>query len=124
MKQLFKAEELVGKTIEKFIFPEHAYDDLWLKFTDNSFVVIYIKNISRGFEVKELISISDSEVESSSEELVTLGVITEKQYNKAVADEKAAREIQSKQDELIRLQQIEKDEKDLLVRLKKKYGEL
>ena len=49
MKQLFKKEDLIGKTIVDTFIPTESYQDLWLKFNDDSFIVFEIDDITEGF---------------------------------------------------------------------------
>ena len=122
MKQLFKEQELIGKTISQVIFPKESYQDAYIKFSDNSFIVLDIKDVTVGYgQERNLIVISDLETDDTDENLVKLGLISKSSYEIAVKKqeenfEKSERERQNKwQEETIRLE-LEK-----LQELKKKY---
>lgn len=67
---------LKGKTIATLRVPKDAHQDLWIKFTDGSYVVFHIHDIGTGFNNHDVIGIREWEP-TTDEELVTLGIITE-----------------------------------------------
>jgi len=125
MKQLFNPEELVGKTIEKFIIDVEECEDWWIKFTDNSFVILSVRNLARAsYEHKEAIAISDDKPDNTFDELLKLGLITEVQHEEANKKSHEENAKKSAAETLLRQQQIEKTERETFAKLKKKYGEI
>ena len=79
MKQLFKKEELIGKTIRKILYP--CGGELWMSFTDDSFIYFRTHSENSGFGYKsEFIEIEDFEVDNTCHELVELELITRTDY--------------------------------------------
>lgn len=123
MKQLFKPEELIGKTIEKTIIDVKECEDWWIKFTDNSFVILSIVNLSRAsYEHKEAIEISDEKPDNTSDELLKLGLITTLDHEIAKRKRQEENEKKSKEETLLRQKQTEKEERELYEKLKIKFG--
>ena len=88
MKQLFEEKELVGKTIARVLMPKETYQDMWIKFTDNSFAVFDTQDRTEGFgQERRIRVISDWKKDNTNEELVELGLITRSEYELALAEE-------------------------------------
>ena len=119
MKQLFKKNDLAGKTIKRFLF---SGSRLWLRFTDDSFVVIENRQESEGFgQSYDVMDIDDYERDNTDSELVTLELITKKEHDKA-------RQVEEEQYEIRRQKRIQEEQEEnkkreleLLEQLKKKY---
>ena len=123
MKQIFGEKELVGKTIMQIILPKEAYNETWIKFTDNSFVVFDTEDRTEGFGYEKRIRIiSEWEKDNTNEELVQLGLITKQEHKLAVEQEKINSEERQKQRDDEEKNRIEKLEKEQLSKLKTKYG--
>lgn len=118
MNQLFKSEQLIGKTIENII----DGNDMYIKFTDGSFTRLEVKDISVGFESeKYVVAIDDSLVEKTETALFELGIITKDEHIQAIHDEdermkKVMAEIEKESIEL-----IEQYEREQLKKLQEKY---
>ncbi len=107
MKQIFNSEELIGKTIEDFYFSEE--EELWIKFTDNSFVVIETDN---GIDVKNYV------VSKTNSGLVNIGVISQEEYNAALEEQRI--KYQKEKEDYLKVE--EERERELYKVLHKKYG--
>lgn len=119
MKQLFKKNDLVGKTIKRFLFSGNR---LWLRFTDDSFVVIETRQESEGFgQHYDVMDVDDMAKDNTDSELVTLELITKKEHEKAIQEEEEKYEI--RRQKRIREEQEEnkKRELELLEQLRNKY---
>lgn len=123
MKQLFKQEELIGKTIAQIILPKESYQDMWIKFTDNSFVTFDIEDISKpyGYEQK-IIVISDLISDNSCEELVELKIISQEDYELSLKKDEEDYQKEVVERELQEKKRIEDYEKKQLEMLNKKYN--
>ncbi len=121
MKQLINETEFIGKTISKVIIPKDSYQNMWIAFTDKSFAVFDISNISTGFNTEDAITLSTYVSDNTNKELVELGLITKEQYELAIAeDEEKYKQHSIKraaEDALIK----EQYEKKQLAKLKEKY---
>lgn len=119
MKQLFEEKELIGKTISKTHF---SGDELWIRFIDDSFVIFKSTCESYGFDYSDYyLKISDYKIDNTCHELVDLGLITKKEYDKAVKVENRKWE---KENEIRIKESKEKhiaEELQLLNELKQKY---
>lgn len=124
MKQLFEQHELIGKTITQILLPEESYQELWIKFSDNSFVVFKEEDRTEGFgQERSVIVISDWEKDNTDEEFVKLGFITQNQYELALEEEEKKYEKERVEREEFEKKRIKEYEKDLLNKLKNKYKE-
>lgn len=118
--QISNINELKGKTISDF---KLDCGDLWLKFTDNTFVVLVVNDITEGFGyTRNEVNINQYGKDNTDHTLVYLGLISEDEYKEARKQEEI--EYQKRQDErdkqekdrikIVELEQFEK--------LKSKYG--
>ncbi len=122
MKQLFEQPELIGKTISQILIPETSYQNLFIKFTDNSFVVFEKEDATNGYGYpREIIIISDMKVDNTYPELVELGLVTKKDYECAIQQEETKYEQEEISKSLNKKISIETEEKELLKKLKNKY---
>ena len=101
MKQLFKKEELIGKTIKKILYP--CGGELWMSFTDDSFICFR------------------SHAENACHELVELELITRTDYEIAIEEEDKKYEKIRQEKEIEEKKRNEDEELKLLSELKKKY---
>lgn len=125
MKQIFNHKELLGKTISQVLMPEDYFEDMWIKFTDNSFVVLKTNNLSVGFEQdKYTLTICEYNKDNTNEELLKLGLITKQEHNLAVQEQDIKYENERKEREFRINQEIERQEIELLNKLKAKHGHL
>ena len=122
MKQIKKQKDLVGKTIEQVIYPKESYQDMWIKFTDSSFVILDIEDRTEGFgQTRVVVRIYPWDKDMTNDEFVELGLISPQMHTNAVeereriwADERKER--QNEEDNRIKI-----EEKKLLEKLKNKY---
>ena len=121
MNQLFKKEDLIGKTIEKIISTGCHYDDMFIKFTDGSFVVIDIDEVGEGFSSAQAIVIEQWKKDKTCSELVELGVITKQEYDEAVRQEEVEFKNRQLEREKKEAERLEEQEKEQLQALKNKY---
>lgn len=122
MKQIFKKEELIGKIIKKVYIPEDSYGDVCVRFTDDSFIIFIIENTTVGFGYpSNKISIDESTYGPSSHELVEVGLVSEKEYSKAVEEQENEWKRRSEEAEQKLKKMKEEYELTLLNKLKKKY---
>lgn len=91
MKQLLTEKDLIGKTVATIV-TAHISGEMWIKFTDNSFVVIDADATFRP----EVVVVSEWPVPVDSQELLMLGVITATEYSKIKQEQK------EKQEQLLR----------------------
>ncbi len=112
--------ELKGKTISDL---KLDCGDLWLKFTDNTFTVLVVNDITEGFGyTKNEVNINQYSKDNTDHPLVDLGLISENEYKQACEQEEI--EYQKRQDERDRQEKerIKKIELEQLEKLKSKYG--
>lgn len=123
MKQLFEEKELIGKIIAQIVMPKNHTGDMWVKFTDNSFVIIKNESYQEGHGNRyEYVGIEDMEQGANNSELLELKLITKKEYDDAlIAEEKKYEQWRFENDERQKKEQ-EKYEKEQFEKLKSKYG--
>jgi hypothetical protein len=120
MNQIFKQEDLVGKTISKVHF---SCGDLWMKFKDNSFAVLCVEDETEGFGYeRHVISISDWVNTKADKELVVLGLVSEREHKEALAKEEAEHEEKNKKREEEERKRVEQQELDQYKKLSEKFG--
>ena len=120
MKQLFNNDDIIGKTISQTLI---SVDTLWIKFTDKSFIIYELEDTTEGFgHIKNLISISDMEVDYTSHELVDLNLITKSEYDEAILEEEKQYEDSRRIYEEKTKKETEEYELELLAKLNKKYN--
>ena len=119
MKQITDIEKLKGKTITDAI--QDSYD-LWLKFSDNSFAVLVVNDITEGFGYrKEEVSLDQYGKDKTEYTLVKLGLITEQEYKDACdAEEKESQKREQEREEKER-KRVEEYELEQLKKLSDKY---
>lgn len=122
MKQLFKKEELIGKTIEQIIEPSGRYEDLWIKFNDGSFVKFNLEDLSTGFNGPEYVTkIDESDVDKTESELVELGLLSKEERDDNIKSEEERHDRWLEDYERERNKELVKYELGLLNKLKDKY---
>jgi hypothetical protein len=112
--------ELKGKTISDL---KLDCGELWLKFTDNTFAVLVVNDITEGFGyTKNEVNINQYSKDNTDYSLVDLGLISENEYKQAC--EKEEIEYQKRQDErdIQENKRIKNIELEQLEKLKSKYG--
>lgn len=112
--------ELKGKTISDLKLDS---GELWLKFTDNTFSVLVVNDITEGFGyTKNEVNINQYSKDNTNHTLVYLKLISESEYNEACDQEEI--EYQKRQDERDKQEKerIKNIELEQLEKLKSKYG--
>jgi len=113
-------KELKGKTIYDL---KLSCGDLWLKFTDNTFAVLVVNDITEGFGyTKNEVNINQYGKDNTDHTLVDLSLISENEYKEACEQEEI--EYQKRQDERDKQEKerIKNIELEQLEKLKSKYG--
>jgi hypothetical protein len=121
MSKVTNIEELVGKTI----FDYHLdREDLYLRFTDETFVKIKIFDITEGFGHEKLkIDLCDySEVDKTDEVLRDLGIISQEEYEEAIKLEKQQYQKRQEEREKQHQEELKKRELQEYQRLKEKLN--
>jgi hypothetical protein len=108
MKQIKKVNELIGLIIEQV---EYDINGIWVKFTDNSFVVIESEHICNDFHAS---LICQNDKSDDNIKLLNLNLITIDSYNNAILIMETKRQEEEKQKK-------EEEEKALLKYLSIKY---
>ena len=115
-------DELKGKTISDL---KLDCGELWLKFTDNTFVVLVVNDITKGFEyTRTEVNINQYGKDNTDHTLVDLGLISENEHKEACEQEEF--KYQKRQEELDNQEKerIKNIELEQLEKLKSKYGSL
>ena len=122
MKQIKDHKDLVGKTIEQVIYPIETYQDMWIKFTDGSFVVLDREDRTEGFgQTQDVIRIYPWDKDMTNDELVELGLISPQMHTNAVEERERRWEEERLEREAIHDEETKKHELALLEKLKEKY---
>ena len=123
MNQLFKIEDTIGKTIEKVSMPITWVNDMFIKFTDGSFIILTKEDTSEGFDSdRYVICVNDSEADKTDTELFELGVITLDEHKNALYKQQERYAELDRQREITEAKRIQEYELKQLEDLKKKYG--
>jgi len=110
---------LNGKTI---IDTKMDCGDLWIKFSDNTFVVLVIDDVTEGFGYKkEEINIYQYGKDKTEYTLVKLGLITEQEYSDACNKEEQEYKKREEEREVKEKNRIKEIELEQLEKLSKKY---
>jgi len=119
IKQIFKKEDLIGKTIKNCI----ESSEFWISFTDDSFVILRYEDRTYGFNgTEEYVSIVDTdEIGEIGSELHELGLLTWEEYETIREEENRRYEEWLQQEEYNRGQEQKERELQILEELKKKY---
>lgn len=119
MKQITDIEKLKGKIIIDAI---QDSSDLWLKFSDNSFVVLVVNDITEGFGYrKEEVSLDQYGKDKTEYTLVKLGLITKQEHKDACDAEEKEQEKREQEREQKERKRIEEYELEQLKKLSDKY---
>lgn len=117
--QIKKVEDMVGKTIKG---SAEYVGDLYIAFTDGTFVVLNVEDESSGFgHSKHMVAVDDYEKDRTEHVLVELGIITQAEYEEAVLQEEIEREERYKKYEEEQEEQRRQYELEQLSKLKEKY---
>jgi hypothetical protein len=117
--EIKKIKDLKGKTISDLKLD----GDLWLKFTDGTFAVLVVNDITEGFGyTRNEVNIYKYGKDKTEETLVDLGIITKKEHEQAIREREI--EYKKREDERIaeREESIRKSELEQFKKIKSKYG--
>jgi len=118
--EITKLKDLKGKTI---VDTKMYCGDLWVKFSDNTFAVFIVNDITEGFgHRKEEVNLYQYGKDETEHTLLELGLITKQEYEKACEEEELRykkREEEREKEEQDRIKRIELEQLD---KLSKKYG--
>lgn len=112
--------KLKGKTISDL---KLAYDELWLKFTDNTFAVLVVNDITEGFGyARNEVNINQYSKDKTDNTLVDLGLISENEYKEACEQEEIEYQKRQEERENQVKERIKNIELEQLEKLKLKYN--
>lgn len=113
-------EDLKGKIISEV---KLDCGDLWLKFSDNTFAVLVVNDITEGFGYpKHEVGIEKHGRNKTDSTLVELGLITQKEFTDACEQENLEYKKYEEERERKEQERIKKIELEQLEKLKSKYG--
>jgi hypothetical protein len=119
MKQLKKLKEIKGKTISDFT---QSNDDLYIKFDDNSFIILTVDDQSEPYGYPQnVIEVDSFDAGEDDQLLVELGIVSKKQFNQAIKKREEREKIFWKEREELERKRIEEEELKILKTLKEKY---
>ena len=125
MNQIKDHKDLIGKTIAQVIYPIETYQDMWIKFTDGSFVILDKEDRTEGFgQTQEVVRIYPWDKDMTSSELVELGLISPQMHTNAVEERERRWEEERQERAKEEESRVEVEEKKLLDKLKNKYPDL
>lgn len=120
MKQLFNSSDFIGKTISDTLISSNGF---WIKFTDNTFTVLIIEDITKGYGYTEnTIVVSDWEKNKTFKELLLLGLITDGEHSDALDEEEREYDKWVLERDKKEQQRIKEYELEEYLKLQKKYG--
>ncbi len=113
--------EFKGKTISDL---KLDCGDLWIKFTDNTFAVLVVNDITEGFGYsRNEVNISQYSKDKTERNLLEFGLISENEFKEACKQEEIEyKKIQDERDAQDK-ERIKKNELYQLEKLKSKYGQ-
>lgn len=118
--EITNINELKGKTISDL---KLDCGDLWLKFTDNMFVVLVVNDITEGFGyTKNEVNINQYGKDNTDYTLVDLGLISENEYKEACEQEEIKYQKRQEERDNQEKERIKNIELEQLEKLKSKYG--
>ena len=112
--------ELKGKTISEL---KLDCSELWVKFTDNTFAVLVVNDITEGFgHTRNEVNINQYSKDKTNHTLVDLGLISQNEYKKACAQKEIEYQKRQEERENQEKERIKNYELEQLGKLKSKYG--
>ena len=117
--QLKTLDSLLGKTIDKVILDNN---DLWIRFTNNEFTVLTVKDQTEGFGHSNFcIDIDEWSKDETESTLVKLGIITSSEHQKAIEKEEEDYRNRKALENQKKIDDLKKSELEQLNYLKSKY---
>lgn len=121
MKQLFNFKDMVNKTIKKSC-TGYSENELWIRFTDDTFIIIRAISRSEGFgHSYDVIEVDEYPAGNTEHSLVDLGLITTAEYNYAIEERDRKYELERQKREQEQQEENTERERQLLKKLKQKY---
>jgi hypothetical protein len=112
--------ELKGKTISNL---KLDCSELWLKFTDNTFAVLVVNDITEGFgHTRNEVNINQYSKDKTDHTLVDLGLISQNEYKEACEQEEIEYRKRQEERENQEKERVKNYELEQLGKLKSKYG--
>lgn len=119
--QIKNIKELKGKTITDI---KSDCGELWLKFSDNTFIVLVVNDSTEGFGyTKNEVNIYQYDKDNTDHILVDLDIISEKEYKVACKQEERYYQKSQEERDAIEKERIRNIELEQLEKLKLKYGD-
>lgn len=113
-------DELKGKTISDL---KLDCSELWLKFTDNTFAVLVVNDITEGFgHTRNEVNINQYSKDETDHTLVDLCLISENEYKGACEQEEVEYQKRQYERDNQETERIKNYELEQLEKLKSKYG--
>ena len=112
--------ELKGKTISDL---KLDCSELWLKFTDNTFAVLVVNDITEGFgHTRNEVNINQYSKDKTDHTLVDFGMISQNEYKEACEQEEIEYRKRQEERENQEKERVKNYELEQLEKLKSKYG--
>ncbi|AGO47435.1 hypothetical protein Phi19:3_gp031 [Cellulophaga phage phi19:3] len=119
-KEITELKDLKGKTI---VDTKMSCGDLWIKFSDDTFAVFIVNDITEGFgHRKEEVNLCQYGKDKTEHTLLELGLITKQEYENACKDEELRYNKLEEKREKEQQDLIKKNELEQLEKLSKKYN--
>ncbi|AGO48542.1 hypothetical protein Phi18:3_gp030 [Cellulophaga phage phi18:3] len=119
-KEITELKDLKGKTI---VDTKMSCGELWIKFSDDTFAVFIVNNITEGFgHTKEEVNLYQYGKDETEHTLLELGLITKQEYEKACKDEELRYKKLEEKREKEQQDRIKRIELEQLENLSKKYN--
>lgn len=117
--QIKVLNDIIGKRIDKVVSDG---DELYIRFSDNRFVVFHIEDDSNGFGYhRSSIRVDEYSKDSTDKNLVDLGVISITEYQESIKKEEEELELRILENEKQLKENTKRSELEELKRLKQKY---
>jgi hypothetical protein len=118
--EITNLKDLKGKTISD---TKIHLGELWVKFSDNTFAVFIVNDITEGFGyIKEEVNLYQYGKDKTEHTLLELGLITKQEYDQACEEEELRYKKREEEREKEEQERIKRIELEQLEKLSKKYG--
>jgi hypothetical protein len=118
--EITKFKDLKGKTI---VNTKSYCGDLWVKFSDNTFAVFVVNDITKAFGWREEeVSLNQYSKDKSEITLVELGLITRQEYEEACEEEELMRKKMHEEQEIEEEKRVKEYELKQFELFRKKYN--
>ena len=119
-KEIRDIKQVKGKLIDS---TKIVRGDLWIKFSDSTFIILACNDITEGFGYKrEEVNVRRWEADETSTTLLDMGLISKDDHEKAIEEEEKETERRKKERELKEIDRIKKIELEQLKKLNEKYN--